>query len=113
MPPADAIATRFLSAFSAADLRRYLNDPFRAPLLVARELTVVDLPGMSEDFFALRALTAADHERYARFFHGMRQRGIALAPSGYEAWFVSAAHTDEDVERTVLSAGEVARELAG
>ncbi|KAF9337288.1 hypothetical protein BG006_005499 [Podila minutissima] len=56
-------------AFSAADLRRYLNDPFRAPLLVARELTVVDLPGMSEDFFALRALTAADHERYWMFYN--------------------------------------------
>lgn len=58
-------------AFSAADLRRYLNDPFRAPLLVARELTVVDLPGMSEDFFALRALTATDHERYWTFYNNL------------------------------------------
>ncbi|KAG0036880.1 hypothetical protein BGZ82_003503 [Podila clonocystis] len=58
-------------AYSAADLCRYLNDPFRAPLLVARELTVVDLPGMSEDFFALRALTPADHERYWTFYNNL------------------------------------------
>ncbi|KAG0025514.1 hypothetical protein BGZ81_007101 [Podila clonocystis] len=58
-------------AYSAADLYRYLNDPFRAPLLVARELTVVDLPGMSEDFFALRALTPADHERYWTFYNNI------------------------------------------
>ncbi|KAF9372461.1 hypothetical protein CPC16_002418 [Podila verticillata] len=58
-------------AFSAAHLHRYLNDPFRASLLVARELTVVDLPGMSEDFFALRALTAADHERYWTFYNNL------------------------------------------
>jgi glutamate-1-semialdehyde 2,1-aminomutase len=62
------------------------------------------------DFAGARA---ADHARYARFFHGMRDRGIALAPSGFEAWFVSAAHTDEHVERTVRAAGQAARELAG
>ncbi|MFN2615407.1 MAG: glutamate-1-semialdehyde 2,1-aminomutase [Actinomycetota bacterium] len=44
---------------------------------------------------------AQDTTRYARFFHAMLDRGIWLAPSGFEAWFVSAAHTDEDVERTV------------
>jgi glutamate-1-semialdehyde 2,1-aminomutase len=54
---------------------------------------------------------AADHARYARFFNGMRARGVALAPSGFEAWFVSAAHSDEDVEATVRAVGEVAREL--
>ena len=41
----------------------------------------------------------------------MLSAGIALAPSGYEAWFLSAAHTDEDVERTVRAAKEAARAL--
>jgi glutamate-1-semialdehyde 2,1-aminomutase len=54
---------------------------------------------------------SADHERFARFFHEMRGRGIALAPSGYEAWFLSAAHGDAAVERTIEAATEAARAL--
>jgi glutamate-1-semialdehyde 2,1-aminomutase len=43
----------------------------------------------------------ADHARYAQLFHGMLAGGVLLPPSGYEGWFLSAAHTDEDVERVV------------
>ena len=59
----------------------------------------------------LSGARAADHASFARFFHAMRSSGIALAPSGYEAWFLSAAHTDGDVERTVRAAKEAARTL--
>jgi glutamate-1-semialdehyde 2,1-aminomutase len=55
---------------------------------------------------------AADHGRYARFFNGMLARGHYLAPSGYEAVFLSLAHTDDDVDATVAAAAEVAAELA-
>ena len=61
------------------------------------------------DFDAARA---CDHGRYARFFHGMLARGHYLAPSGYEAVFVSLAHTPEDVDATVAAAYEVAATLA-
>ena len=44
-----------------------------------------------------RAL-AADTKRYAAFFHAMLERGVYLPPSQFETAFVSAAHTDEDVE---------------
>jgi glutamate-1-semialdehyde 2,1-aminomutase len=55
----------------------------------------------------------ADHERYARFFHGMLdEHDIYLAPSGYEAMFPSLAHTDELVDRTVDAAADVAARLA-
>lgn len=54
---------------------------------------------------------AADHERYARFFHGMLARGHYLPPSGYEALFVSLAHTPEDVDATIASAAEAAADL--
>jgi glutamate-1-semialdehyde 2,1-aminomutase len=46
----------------------------------------------------------ADTARYARFFHAMLQRGVYLAPSQFEAAFVSLAHTDELVERTIAAA---------
>jgi glutamate-1-semialdehyde 2,1-aminomutase len=51
---------------------------------------------------------AADHERYARFFHAMLERGVSLPPSGYEAWFLSTAHDEETIERTVAAATESA-----
>ena len=52
----------------------------------------------------------ADAKAYARFFRGMLARGVMLPPSQFEAWFVSAAHTERMVDRTVESARDV---LAG
>lgn len=50
---------------------------------------------------------ACDQERFKRFFHAMLEHGVYLAPSAFEAGFVSAAHTDEDLQATVDAAGEV------
>ncbi len=55
---------------------------------------------------------AVDHETSARFFHAMLDRGVFLAPSGYEVLFVSLAHTDADLARTVELAGDAARAVA-
>ncbi|WP_298508352.1 glutamate-1-semialdehyde 2,1-aminomutase [uncultured Ruminobacter sp.] len=44
--------------------------------------------------------TTSDTERFSRFFSYMLDNGIYLAPSQYEAWFISAAHSDEDIDRT-------------
>ena len=56
---------------------------------------------------ALRCDTAA----YGRFFQGMLARGIYPPPSQFEAWFLSAAHTDRDVKRTIAAAHEAMREV--
>jgi glutamate-1-semialdehyde 2,1-aminomutase len=50
---------------------------------------------------------ATDADFYARFFRGMLERGIYLPPSRFEALFISAAHTEEHVERTVKAAHDV------
>ncbi len=55
--------------------------------------------------------TAADTGRYAAFFNGMLQRGIYLPPSQFEGWFLSAAHTERDIDRTIRVATAVLREL--
>ena len=55
---------------------------------------------------------AADHERYAEFFHAMLQHGFWLPPSGYEAWFISAAHTEDDVDHTIEAAEQVMKALS-
>jgi len=52
---------------------------------------------------------SADHQRYARFFHGMLEGGVYLPPSGYEAWFLSTAHSSEDIDRTLEVAARAAR----
>jgi len=49
----------------------------------------------------MRDASQADHSRYAKFFHRMLTAGIHLPPSGYEAWFVSLAHDDAVIERTI------------
>jgi glutamate-1-semialdehyde 2,1-aminomutase len=47
---------------------------------------------------------AADHARYAKFFHTMLDAGVLLPPSGYEAWFLSAAHGEREIEMTLEAA---------
>jgi len=57
---------------------------------------------------ALRVDTA----RYATFFRGMLRRGIYLPPSQFEAWFLSGAHTQRDVEKTIAAAREAMADVA-
>lgn len=52
-----------------------------------------------------------DQELFKRFFHGMLDEGIYLAPSAFEAGFVSAAHDDADIAATVSAAGSVLQRL--
>ncbi len=58
------------------------------------------------------AKAAADTGQFAPFFHGMLERGIAIAPGPYEVWFPSLAHSDDDIARTIDVAAEVATGLA-
>lgn len=53
----------------------------------------------------------SDRERFARFFHGMLEAGIYLAPSQFEAGFISTAHTEAEIEQTVSTAARVLRTL--
>jgi glutamate-1-semialdehyde 2,1-aminomutase len=54
----------------------------------------------------LASATRSDTKRYAAFFHAMLDRGVYLAPSQYEAAFVSTAHTETDVDETLDAARE-------
>ncbi|PYQ96431.1 MAG: glutamate-1-semialdehyde-2,1-aminomutase [Acidobacteria bacterium] len=56
--------------------------------------------------------TAANTDQYARFFRGMLTRGVYPPPSQFEAWFLSAAHTVRDVEKTIRVAREAMRDVA-
>ncbi|MNJ38894.1 Glutamate-1-semialdehyde 2,1-aminomutase 1 [compost metagenome] len=49
---------------------------------------------------------------FAAFFRAMLNRGVNLAPSKYEAWFLTTAHTDEDIDFTLDAAEASFREIA-
>ncbi len=57
-------------------------------------------------------VSACDVERFKRFFHGMLEQGVYLAPSAFEAGFVSAAHTEADIDATIEAARGVLRAMA-
>jgi glutamate-1-semialdehyde 2,1-aminomutase len=55
--------------------------------------------------------SACNVDRFRKFFHGMLKEGIYLAPSAYEAGFVSSEHSDTDIEATVAAAAKVLKSL--
>jgi glutamate-1-semialdehyde 2,1-aminomutase len=90
---------------------------------VANELnipfTTHSLGGMfglffSKDEFITRfdQVMACNLDQFRQFFHGMLAEGIYLAPSAYEAGFVSIAHTEHDIQVTIDSARKVMKTLS-
>jgi glutamate-1-semialdehyde 2,1-aminomutase len=83
-------------------------------MVAAREegetFSAASLGGMFGMFFApspprsYAEVMRSDRERFNRFFHGMLERGVYLAPSAFEAGFVSKAHTDADIAETIAHA---------
>ncbi len=65
----------------------------------------------SEPVHHLTDAMKSDRERFKRFFHGMLAEGIYLAPSQFEAGFISTAHSQSDIESTVSAAAKVLRTL--
>ncbi len=53
----------------------------------------------------------SDRERFKKYFHGMLNEGVYLAPSQFEAGFISTAHSTEDIDTTVRAAARVMKEL--
>jgi len=56
--------------------------------------------------------TSANADRYAAFFRGMLERGVYPPPSQFEAWFLSAAHTAKDIDKTIKAAHAALKEVA-
>ena len=77
-------------------------------------LTTSHIGGMFGFFFTdlqrvdhFEQVTACDMEQFQRFYHGMLDEGIYLAPSAYEAGFMSQAHSNEDIDATIAAAERV------
>ena len=67
------------------------------------------LPRLPQNY---REVMQSDAARFNRFFHGLLSRGVYVAPALYEASFVSAAHSEDDIAATLQAARATFRELA-
>jgi len=77
-------------------------------------MTGVSIGGMFGLFFTkadklenFEQVSACDVERFKKFFHAMLEKGIYLAPSAFEAGFISSAHSEEDIQATLFAAEQV------
>jgi len=81
------------------------------------DMTCNRVGGMFGLFFSdqqvssFKQATHCDVERFKSFFHGMLDEGVYLAPSAYEAGFVSAAHSENDLQKTIDAAAKVLNTL--
>jgi glutamate-1-semialdehyde 2,1-aminomutase len=91
---ADTLEAGLRSAFGAQGVPVWVG---RAGSL----LSVFFTDGPVRNFAAAKA---ADHERYARFFHHMLAHGVALPPSGYELWTLGTQHGPDEVGAVVEGA---------
>jgi len=98
-----------------AEKTRYLTDGLKTKARQAGiPLAANQVGGMFGLFFtdaatvdSLDKVMACDVERFNRFFHGMLEEGVYLAPSAFEAGFVSAAHSKADLDETFAAAERV------
>ncbi|HEY5580683.1 MAG TPA: glutamate-1-semialdehyde 2,1-aminomutase [Rhodoferax sp.] len=93
---------------------RSLIDGLKAAAAAEGVAFSADCEGGMFGFFLLDTLPQnyvqvmkSDSARFNQLFHGLLDRGVYIAPALYEAGFVSAAHTDEDIAATVAAAREV------
>ena len=83
-----------------------------------RAVSVNRIGSMMTSFFnpgpvnGLADAEASNTKTYAAFFHGMLEKGVYLAPSQFEAGFVSTAHTGEDIDNTIEAATATLREIS-
>jgi glutamate-1-semialdehyde 2,1-aminomutase len=98
----------------AAATRRLTDGLARAAAEAGVAVQVNQVPGMFGLFFTEQTpvsrfsqVAACDLERFKSFFHGMLGRGVYLAPSAFEAGFLSSAHTEADIDRTIEAARAV------
>jgi glutamate-1-semialdehyde 2,1-aminomutase len=114
----DAIAA-VPNAYSQLETRgRQLADGLIQAAAATRVPATVNRVGsMLTTFFTDRPVTdyasakTADTKRYADFFRGMLERGVYLAPSQFEAAFISLALTEEDIAATIRFAAETLNSL--
>jgi len=81
------------------------------PVRINRAGSLFTMFFTDSNVFNYETATQSNTELYARFFKGMLDRGIYLAPSAFEAAFVSFAHSDSDFEKTIQACAETIKTM--
>ena len=96
----------------------YLEDGIRKVLSEANIAFTVNRVGSmisvhfdSNAVFDFETAKNGDNETFKKFFHGLLRRGVYIAPSAYETWFITDALSYEDLDFTINAIKEVAKEL--
>ena len=107
---ASAIEKPFVPGWSGGGmgLKPFIGELWLIGAIVAVLLTPFFTVGPVEDYAAART---ADTAAYGRFFQAMLVRGVYPPPSQFEARFLSAAHTDKQIDRTIAAARKAFREV--
>ncbi|MFC5702476.1 glutamate-1-semialdehyde 2,1-aminomutase [Cohnella faecalis] len=105
-PRMEALATRL------ADGLRQSAERHGIPLTVNRIVGAFSTHFCNHPVTNYDEAQDTDGEAFARFFRLMLDRGIYLAPSKYEAWFLTTAHTDEDIDATLEAAEASFQEMS-
>jgi glutamate-1-semialdehyde 2,1-aminomutase len=92
------------TAARLTDGLRSVADDAGVPLEVPRAFTLAGLFFSTKPVRDYDGAQACDADRYGRFFHGLLDQGVFLAPSAFETMFPSLAHTDADIDRTLDAA---------
>lgn len=79
----------------------------KLPWTINRKGSMISLHFTNEKVKDFDSAGTGANDYFKKFFHGMLDRGIYLPPSAYESWFLNAALTDEDIEKTIGAAKEV------
>ncbi len=81
------------------------------PVCINRAFSMFTIFFQEGPVYDLKTAQQSDTKMFARFFHGMLKHGIWLAPSQYEAAFLSFAHTDHDLQKTIDACAKTLRNL--
>src|SRR5690606_34089866 len=95
----------------------YLEDGLKqsiansTPITINRRGSMISLHFGDHAIIDLASASAADNERFKKFFHAMLDRGVYLPPSPFETWFLSDALTNADLDAVIAAAGESVRAI--
>jgi glutamate-1-semialdehyde 2,1-aminomutase len=99
-----------ISGLYLADGLRRAAEEAEVPVRINRAGSILTMFFANEDVVDFASAKRSDTGRYAAYFRSMLESGILLAPSQFEAMFISSAHTDAEIERTVEAARQALAE---
>ncbi|MBE9575181.1 glutamate-1-semialdehyde 2,1-aminomutase [Flavobacterium proteolyticum] len=98
------------TAYLEKGIRKVLTDA-NVVFTINRVGSMISVHFDANPVFDFATAKNGDNETFKKFFHGLLKRGVYIAPSAYETWFITDALAYEDIDFTINAIAETAREL--